>query len=77
VHIAPAKLDVNANSDVPQGDRYGIPQHSQMLEGRDPEGKYPEDDESQNTNGHAHTMIGGDRHGVAAEEYAEKAGHHI
>ncbi|KAH0260650.1 ammonium transporter, partial [Aureobasidium melanogenum] len=45
---------------IPQGDRHGIPQHSQMLEG-----KAPSESDSQ---GNEHTGIGGDRHAVAYEK---------
>ena len=44
---------------IPQGDRHGIQQHSEMLEGKE-----PGDDSS----GHEHTGIGGDRHGEAYEK---------
>jgi ammonium transporter, Amt family len=49
------KTDSNINAE----DRHGIPQHSQMIHGESPESS---------ENGNAHTGIGGDRHGVAAEE---------
>jgi Amt family ammonium transporter len=56
----PAKGDpLSANGDVPQGDRHGIPAHSQMLEGKEP---------SESGSGHEHTGIAGDRHAVAAEK---------
>jgi Amt family ammonium transporter len=45
------------NSDIPQGDRHGISQHSQMLEGKEP---------SESSTGAEHTGIGGDRHAIAA-----------
>lgn len=53
------------NAAIPQGERHGIQQHSDMLEGKDPAG-------SDSSTGHEHTGIGGDRHGVAYEEM-EKA----
>lgn len=62
----PAKGDPNSNSDVPQGDRYGIPQHSQMLEGKEI---------SESGSGHEHTGIAGDRHAVAAEKQEHGAAH--
>lgn len=43
---------------IPQGDRHGITQHSQMLEGKAPS--------ESSADGHAHTGIGGDRHAIAA-----------
>ncbi|KAK5286328.1 low affinity high capacity ammonium permease, partial [Cryomyces antarcticus] len=43
---------------IPQGERHGIQQHSQMLEGKEPS----ED------SGDQHTGIGGDRHAVAYEK---------
>jgi Amt family ammonium transporter len=56
----PAKGDHTGTSDVPQGDRHGISQHSQMLEGKPPsESSDPKD-----------LVSAGDRHGVAAEEKA-------
>jgi Amt family ammonium transporter len=70
----PAKQDLNqVNSDVPQGDRHGIQQHSQMLEGKELDGMEPEDNDSQQTRGDQHTGVAGDRHAVAAEEKAEGA----
>ncbi|KAF2012184.1 ammonium transporter-like protein [Aaosphaeria arxii CBS 175.79] len=55
----PAKTDVaGAEQTVPQGERHGIHQHSQMLEGKAPS--------ESSEGGHAHTGIGGDRHAVAA-----------
>lgn len=45
---------------IPTGDRYGINEHSDMLEGRTPEGS--------DSGGHEHTGIQGDRHGVEAEK---------
>jgi Amt family ammonium transporter len=56
----PAKADVAGGSDIPQGDRYGIQQHSQMLEGKEPS----------ESSGAEHTGIGGDRHAIAAGEKA-------
>jgi Amt family ammonium transporter len=50
---------------MPQGERHGISEHSQMFEGKEPSESSGE--------GHAHTGIGGDRHGIAAEK-AELAG---
>jgi len=41
-------------------DRYGIAEHSNMINEQDPD--------TESSNGHKHTGIGGDRHGVAAEE---------
>ncbi|KAF9733336.1 hypothetical protein PMIN06_011885 [Paraphaeosphaeria minitans] len=54
----PAKSDpITTEHDIPQGDRHGISQHSQMLEGKAP---------SESSHDGAHTGIGGDRHAVAA-----------
>jgi ammonium transporter, Amt family len=66
----PAKGDPTAsNHEIPQGERHGISQHSQMLEGKDPS----------ESSGNEHTGIGGDRHGIAYEEAErekrEKHGH--
>ena len=44
--------------EIPQGDRHGIQQHSEMLEGKEPS----ED------SGQEHTGIGGDRHAVPLEK---------
>ncbi|KAL1597109.1 low affinity high capacity ammonium permease [Paraconiothyrium brasiliense] len=54
----PAKSDpITTEHDIPQGDRHGISQHSQMLEGKAP---------SESSQDGAHTGIGGDRHAMAA-----------
>ena len=58
----PATEEEKTDSNINAEDRHGIPQHSQMIHGESPE---------QSENGNAHTGIGGDRHGIAAEE-AEK-----
>lgn len=65
----PAKGDpLNSEHSVPQGDRHGIPQHSQMLEGKAPSENSSHD--------HDHTGIGGDRHAVAmGPEHQEKQVH--
>merc|ERR1719359_2144613 len=57
----PAKDNIAGGSDVPQGDRHGIAQHSQMLEGKPP---------SESSDPKESVGITGDRHGVAAEEKA-------
>lgn len=49
---------------IPQGDRHGISQHSQMLEGMEP---------SESSDGHEHTGVAGDRHAVAMEEKSDGA----
>jgi Amt family ammonium transporter len=61
----PAKADHGGSGDIAQGDRHGIPQHSQMLEGKEPS----------ESSGHEHTGIAGDRHAIAAEEKTEGAAH--
>lgn len=48
------------NTSIPQGERHGILQHSQMLEGKEPS--------DSGNDGTEHTGIGGDRHGVAYEK---------
>ncbi|KAK5738603.1 low affinity high capacity ammonium permease [Elasticomyces elasticus] len=48
---------------IPQGERHGITQHSQMLEGKEPS----------ESSGDQHTGIGGDRHGVAYEKTEREA----
>lgn len=50
---------------IPQGDRHGIPAHSQMLEGKEPS--------ASSDSGHEHTGIAGDRHAVMAEKKADGA----
>lgn len=63
---------------VPQRDRHGITDHREMLsaDGETTEGVEAES-ESSGANGTGHHGIGGDRHGVAAEEkLQEKNGHH-
>jgi Amt family ammonium transporter len=57
----PAKGDMGPDgADVPQGDRHGITEHSEMLVGKTPS--------ESSTAGAEHTGIGGVRHGVAAEK---------
>ena len=59
----PAKgAEGGGDYDVPQGDRHGIQQHSEMLEGKSPS------EGSQSGSGNEHTGIGGDRHGIAYEK---------
>lgn len=59
----PAKGEPDsAEHSIPQGDRHGIHQHSQMLEGKEP---------SESSDSHAHTGIGGDRHAIAADHKVE------
>ncbi|KAJ9649117.1 low affinity high capacity ammonium permease [Coniosporium apollinis] len=61
----PAKADMaRTEQQIPQGDRHGIPQHSQMLEGREPS----------ESSGEQHTGIAGDRHAVAYEKAEREAG---
>lgn len=56
-----------SESHIADGDRYGIHQHSDMINGQSPS--------LATTNGNGHTAIVGDRHGVAAEdEIKEKRG---
>jgi Amt family ammonium transporter len=63
----PAKGEpIDGEHSVPQGERHGIPQHSQMLEGKAP---------SDNDSGHEHTGIAGDRHAVAMGTEHEKQSH--
>jgi Amt family ammonium transporter len=63
----PAKGEpMDGEHSVPQGERHGIPQHSQMLEGKAP---------SDNDSGHEHTGIAGDRHAVAIGSEHEKQVH--
>ncbi|KAI9691387.1 MAG: hypothetical protein M1820_009690 [Bogoriella megaspora] len=62
----PAKGEPHqSNHDIPQGERHGIQQHSQMLEGKEPS----------ESSGAEHTGIGGDRHGIAYED-AEREKRH-
>jgi len=66
----PAKSDpISEEHSIPQGERHGIAQHSQMLEGKAPS--------ESSHDGTAHTGIGGDRHAVAAgrTELPEKVEH--
>ncbi|CAK3907174.1 ammonium transporter [Lecanosticta acicola] len=59
----PAKGDPMAEEHhIPQGERHGIQQHSEMLEGKDPSAS------EGSGSGNGHIGIGGDRHGVAYEE---------
>lgn len=54
----PATGQAGSNSEIPQGDRHGIPAHSQMLEGKEP---------SDSSSGD-HPVAQGDRHGIAYEK---------
>ena len=45
--------------DIPIGKRHGITEHGDMLEGKTP---------TDSQDGHEHTGVGGDRHGMAAEK---------
>jgi Amt family ammonium transporter len=51
-------------STIPTEDRHGIQEHSEMLN---------ETRSNGNTNGHQHSGIQGDRHGIAAEDQEKKA----
>jgi ammonium transporter, Amt family len=72
----PTNIHPLTNGDVPQGDRYGIPQHSQMLEGKEPTESVStntaESTGAENT-GKEHTSVACDRHAVATEKQAEGA----
>lgn len=58
----PAKNEPSAaEHSIPQGERHGITQHSQMLEGKEPS----------ESSGEQHTGVGGDRHGVPDREKTE------
>ncbi|KAG8628757.1 hypothetical protein KVT40_002622 [Elsinoe batatas] len=58
----PAKADQAGNDhSVPVGDRHGIPQHSQMLEGKEPS-------DSGSASGEQHNGVAGDRHAEAYEK---------
>lgn len=69
----PTTVNPPTNGDVPQGDRYGIPQHSEMMEGKE-----AVESESVNTTESASaepskTERAGDRAGVATEKQADGA----
>jgi Amt family ammonium transporter len=65
-HDEPQKTESHVNP----SDRHGISEHSDMIQGQSPDHSSQE-----GTNGHAHTGIQGDRHGIAAEDAEkEKAG---
>lgn len=59
--------------DIPQGERHGISQHSQMLEGKEPNGS---ESSGEKHNGAQHTGIGGDRHAIAAGPEKVEGYHH-
>lgn len=64
----PAKEEpARTESNVLPGDRHGIPQHSEMIQGEN-----PEVNGSGNGSGTEHTGVMGDRHGVAAEDAEKK-----
>ncbi|MDI1489896.1 MAG: low affinity high capacity ammonium permease [Ramalina farinacea] len=56
----PPKTDQHGELNVPQHERHGVTPHQEMLMGKAPS--------ESSSNEHAHTMIGGDRHGVEAEK---------
>lgn len=56
------------NHQIPQGERHGIPAHSQMLEGKAPS--------ESGSNGNEHTGIAGDRHAMALEKGDREPGGH-
>lgn len=61
----PAKGEPDqTETEIPQGERHGIHQHSQMLEGKAPS----------ESSGNEHTGIGGDRHAVAYEKREREQG---
>lgn len=63
----PAKGEPTSNSEIPQGERHGIPAHSQMLEGKEPS-------DMGSSSGGEHTGVAGDRHGVAYEKVERDGG---
>lgn len=67
----PATGEPTQDSEIPQGERHGIPAHSQMLEGKE-----PSEEGSGSASGNDHTGIGGDRHGVAYEKLEREGAHH-
>ena len=73
-HRVSGGTDLNG---IPQTSRHGIEQHSAMLEGKDPDTTSSSNDSGRDT-GHAHTGVGGDRHGVAYEKIDKenRAAHH-
>ena len=68
----PATGEPSANSEIPQGERHGIPQHSQMLEGREPSESGGSGGDA--GSGEGHTGVGGDRHAAAYEKTEREAG---
>ncbi len=58
----PEKTESNVN---PQN-RHGIPEHSEMINGHSPD---------EGSSGHEHSGIGGDRHGIAAENHLKEKEH--
>ncbi|KAL8631141.1 hypothetical protein Q9189_003175 [Teloschistes chrysophthalmus] len=61
----PAKAQPSdGGHNIPQNERHGIGQHGDMLMGKDPS--------DHSSDGEAHTGIGGDRHGMVAEEKARE-----
>ena len=59
----PARTEPSSNGDVPQGDRHGILQHSQMLEGKEPAESESVVSVEATDAGHSNT-----EHSVAAEK---------
>jgi Amt family ammonium transporter len=63
----PATAEPGASGDIPQGERHGIPQHSEMLGGQGKDANENEGSESEKA-GNAHTGVGGDRHAIAGHQ---------
>lgn len=62
------RTDAEFNN-ISMRERVGIPEHGDLIEGKDPEKGTPSGSSlNEHMNGHEHTGIGGDRHGVKAEE---------
>ncbi|KZF22428.1 ammonium transporter [Xylona heveae TC161] len=60
----PASRDpFKGDPQIAQGDRHGIQQHSEMLDGHP-----PHEEETNGNAGHEHTGVAGDRHAVQAEK---------
>ena len=64
----PAKGDQHGHDpNIPVGQRHGISEHGDMLEGRSPSNSH------ENSDGSEHTGIAGDRHGMMAEKALRNA----
>ena len=69
----PAKTDQSPNGDVPQGERHGIREHSEMLEGKEPVESVSINTAESTSAEQNKKESAGDRHGNVTEKQADGA----